>query len=153
MAKNKTLRGNGADLTKASLDGPARTPFRLQDFQSRSWKGAERPAGPPVAHCARALDLPATPVPRMARRCAAHWARRLACEAQLRGAAPFRRGFGLPPTSRAPAAERRGVPGRGSAALSARRSGAAHAREIRCVMSRVRASVRRAVRGEAPDVR
>src|SRR6202158_2749013 len=36
VAKNKTLRGYGADLTKGSSDGPARTPSRLRDFQSRS---------------------------------------------------------------------------------------------------------------------
>src|SRR4051812_36635096 len=36
MAKNKTLRGTDADLTKGSLDGPAMTPSRLRDFQSRS---------------------------------------------------------------------------------------------------------------------
>src|SRR3954469_14402367 len=33
LAKNKTLRGAFADLTKETLDGPARTPSRLRDFQ------------------------------------------------------------------------------------------------------------------------
>ena len=37
MARNKTtLRGKAAGLTKGSLDGPARTPSRLRDSQSRS---------------------------------------------------------------------------------------------------------------------
>src|SRR4051794_4760774 len=43
MKRNKTLHGNGDDLTKASLDGPAGTPSRLRDFQSRSWQRARRP--------------------------------------------------------------------------------------------------------------
>src|SRR3981189_2602039 len=37
-ARNKTLRGTFADLTKGSLDGPAMTPSRLRDSQSRSWR-------------------------------------------------------------------------------------------------------------------
>src|SRR3954453_10041801 len=40
VAKNKTLRGNAGGLTKGSLDGPAMTPSRLRDSQSRS--SAER---------------------------------------------------------------------------------------------------------------
>src|ERR1700694_2726696 len=51
VAKNKTLRGTGADLTKGSLDGPAMTPSRLRDFQNRSSRGARQPAGPPMARC------------------------------------------------------------------------------------------------------
>src|ERR1700704_152046 len=43
--KNKTLRGTFADLTKGSLDGPAATPFRLQDSRSRS--SVAQPAAPP----------------------------------------------------------------------------------------------------------
>src|SRR3954466_12876689 len=44
--RNKTLRGTLADLTKGSLDGPAATPFRLRDFQSRSLARAGQPAAP-----------------------------------------------------------------------------------------------------------
>src|SRR6185369_2640308 len=40
IKKNKTLRGEVADLTKGSSDGPARTPSRLRDFRNRS--SAER---------------------------------------------------------------------------------------------------------------
>src|ERR1700724_2914477 len=50
VTRNKTLRGNGADLTKGSLGGPAMTPSRLRDSQNRSSK-ALRPAGPSGAHC------------------------------------------------------------------------------------------------------
>src|ERR1700676_3238536 len=46
-ARNKTLRGTFADLTKGSLDGPAMTPSRLRDSQSRSWRVL-----PPAARCA-----------------------------------------------------------------------------------------------------
>ena len=52
MAKNKTLRGKDADLTKESSDGPAGTPSRLRDSQSRSSATARRPAEPSVARCA-----------------------------------------------------------------------------------------------------
>src|SRR6185312_5086115 len=53
MAKNKTLRGTDADLTKGSLDGPAGMPSRLQDSQSRSWASAPVPAAaePSTARC------------------------------------------------------------------------------------------------------
>src|SRR6202162_6233297 len=44
VIKNKTLRGNVDDLPKAASDGPARTPSRLQDFQSRSSAAAPQPA-------------------------------------------------------------------------------------------------------------
>ena len=36
VAKNKTLRGTSAGLTKGSLGGPAMTPSRLRDSQNRS---------------------------------------------------------------------------------------------------------------------
>src|SRR5260370_42415949 len=49
VTKNKTLRGTFADLTKATLDGPARTPSRLRDFQSRPCAERERGRG---ARCA-----------------------------------------------------------------------------------------------------
>src|ERR1700681_4014815 len=49
VARNKTLRGTGADLTKGSLDGPAMTPSRLRDFQNRSSAMARRPAAPSIA--------------------------------------------------------------------------------------------------------
>src|SRR5882724_5134040 len=39
--KNKTLRGAFAGLTKGSLDDPARTPSRLRDSQSRSWRAPQ----------------------------------------------------------------------------------------------------------------
>src|ERR1700686_2065532 len=45
--KNKTLRGKVVDLTKGTLGGPARTPSRLRDFQSRSSARVRQPAGPP----------------------------------------------------------------------------------------------------------
>src|SRR5258708_36796109 len=47
--KNQTLRGKGADLTKGSLGGPAKTPSRLRDFQSPSSARARQPAGAPGA--------------------------------------------------------------------------------------------------------
>src|SRR5258708_7356962 len=50
VTRNKTLRGTFADLTKGSSDGPAMTPSRLRDFQSRSSR-VPRPAGPSVARC------------------------------------------------------------------------------------------------------
>src|ERR1700736_2691925 len=50
VTRNKTLRGNGADLTKASLGGPAMTPSRLRDSQNRSSK-ALRPAAALGAQC------------------------------------------------------------------------------------------------------
>src|SRR3977135_2922010 len=50
VAKNKTLRGTGAGLTKGSLGGPAVTPSRLRDFQSRSLQ-ARQPAAPSMARC------------------------------------------------------------------------------------------------------
>src|SRR6185437_7779801 len=56
MAKNKTLRGTDADLTKGSLDGPAGMPSRLQDSQSRSWASA--PGEPSTARCGAAADGP-----------------------------------------------------------------------------------------------
>src|SRR5258706_14016974 len=46
VAKNKTLRGTFAGLTKGSLDGPAMTPFRLRDSQSRYSVTAWQPAAP-----------------------------------------------------------------------------------------------------------
>src|SRR6202045_145488 len=52
VARNKTLRGNFADLTKSSLDGPAVTPSRLRDSQSRSSE-AQQPAAPVVRCGAR----------------------------------------------------------------------------------------------------
>ena len=43
VARNKTtLRGEAAGLTKGSSDGPARTPSRLRDSQSRSLAPARR---------------------------------------------------------------------------------------------------------------
>src|ERR1044072_5752993 len=39
VAKNKTLRGNAGGFTKGSSDGPAMTPSRLRDSQSRSSAG------------------------------------------------------------------------------------------------------------------
>src|SRR5712675_914240 len=49
LAKNKTLRGSfGGGLTKGSSDGPAMTPSRLRDFQTRS-SGARASAVPRYA--------------------------------------------------------------------------------------------------------
>src|SRR3569833_2067906 len=117
VAKNKTLRGNGADLTKASLDGPARRPFRLRDFRIRSWTRAE-PAERPVARYAGAPDLAATLARPTAPRRAARSARRPVCEVQPPGAAPSRRDSGLRTISRAPEAGARRVPARAMAAPS-----------------------------------
>src|SRR5258705_4581637 len=80
-ARKKTLRGNAAGLTKSSLDGPARTPFRLRDFQSRS--SAEPGREPPCAARGRAAVR--------ARPAARHrWA---GGAMRPPGAAPSRRGF------------------------------------------------------------
>src|SRR5258707_4013744 len=48
VAKNNTLRGTVADLTKETLDGPARTPSRLRDSQSRSSRAQARAWAQPL---------------------------------------------------------------------------------------------------------
>src|SRR5580704_15255746 len=69
-AKNKTLRGTDADLTKGSLDGPAGMPSRLPDSQSRSWvtATAPAPAGPSRARCGARRGPPAFRAPPAAHR-------------------------------------------------------------------------------------
>src|SRR5207253_4177686 len=60
--RKNTLRGNAGGLTKTnSLDGPAGTPFRLRDFQSRSF--AARGQAPRGAGRGRAA-VPARPAAR-----------------------------------------------------------------------------------------
>src|ERR1700682_4953544 len=49
VRKNKTLRGTVPDLTKGSLGGPAVTPSRLRDSQTRSSTRGRQPAEPSVA--------------------------------------------------------------------------------------------------------
>src|SRR4051794_5225860 len=132
-ARKNTLRGNAAGLTKSSLDGRARTPFRLRDFQSRSSAVQLRGAGP---RCA--LDAPRAAIraPRAARR------RRLRGGATRPPAdAPSRRGFGrrsiAPEVPAAGAREAAAVPRRAlpraPAAASAVRPRAADASPARCV--------------------
>src|SRR6202049_3389799 len=84
VTKNKTLRGTFADLTKATLDGPARTPFRLRDSQSRS--SAAAPARGP--RCARGGRAAARARPAVQR---AQWR---AGAALLPAAVPSRRDSG-----------------------------------------------------------
>src|ERR1700674_700590 len=88
VAKNKTLRGTFADLTKGSLGGQATRPSRLRDFQNRS--SVRPPAGPSGARCGTAgpVAVPLLPVEQPCRRKAG--------EVPLPAAAPSRRDFGLP---------------------------------------------------------
>src|SRR5436190_24336271 len=79
-------------------------------------------------------------------------------EARLPGVEPFLQDFGPQPRSPARASARRPVPARrpvlarAPEALSEARSGVARVGSgVRCVMSRAKASLRRATRGEAPD--
>src|ERR1700676_4748682 len=53
-ARNKTLRGNRAGLTKGSLGGPAMTPSRLRDSQNRPLAKAKLPGAPSMARCGMA---------------------------------------------------------------------------------------------------
>src|ERR1700736_5814292 len=92
VAKHKTLRGTGADLTKGSLDGPAMTPTRLRDSQSRSLM-----AQPPAASMARCgmlrHGLAAGRAPPAARRPAARRRRRPARGTRGPPAGPSPRAF------------------------------------------------------------
>src|SRR5216684_635229 len=108
VAKNKTLRGTVAGLTKGSLDGPAVTPSRLRDSQSRSSK-ARQPAARSMARCA-ARGLAVVRGPPAARRPAARLRRWPAGEGPPPAVAPSRRDFGPRPTS----------PGAGTAAVGRR---------------------------------
>src|ERR1700722_19616149 len=94
VTKNKTLRGRFAGLTKGSLDDPAVMPFRLPDFQSRSWSKARLPAVLRCAECCGSAVVRERPV---ARRRAARY-RQPAGAAPPPGVAPSRRGSGPPMT-------------------------------------------------------
>src|ERR1700731_249433 len=131
VAKNKTLRGKAAGLTKGSLGGPAMTPSRLRDFQSRSSK-AQQPAVPSMARCEVHRGQAAAPAPPAARGPVFRGRRRRGGEAPPPAVAPSRRDFGPLPTApgkagagAAGAAARRHAPGREPGAPSALRSGAA----------------------------
>src|ERR1700731_5019840 len=110
MAINKTLRGTFADLTKGSLDGPAMTPSRLRDSQSRSWR-VQPPAAPSAARC-EGRGPAAVPAPPAARRRAVHWARRTDGARPPPAAAPSRRDFDR--RSAAGAGARAGAGGEGA---------------------------------------
>src|SRR3954468_12422384 len=100
LTTNKnTLRGKVADLTKGTLDGPAATPFRPQDSQSRSSAEREPERAPRRARAGPAAvrALPAEPPVRPAG------------AGRLRAAAPSRRDFGRPPIARAPGQARAAV--------------------------------------------
>src|SRR5947209_340759 len=89
LARNKnTLRGKVADLTKATLDGPAVTPSRLPDSQSRSSAAQGRALRGAQPAPAAARGRPAVPV-------------RPADAERLRAAAPSRRDSGRRSTARA----------------------------------------------------
>src|SRR6202035_5614514 len=92
VAINKTLRGRGADLTKGALDGPAMTPSRLRDFQSRS--SAKAPPVPPMARGAARGGLAAVRAPPEARRRAVRRCRRAAGATRPPAVAPSRRDSG-----------------------------------------------------------
>src|SRR5258707_3541184 len=94
VAKNKTLRGTGADLTKGSLGGPAMTPSRLRDFQSRSLQ-AWQPAAPSMARCGARRGLAVRGLP-AARRPGARRHRPAARGTPLPTLAPSRAEFGSP---------------------------------------------------------
>src|SRR5581483_1254631 len=93
VARNKTLRGGLAALTKDSLAGRAARPFRLRDYQTRSWPEPARAAAR-AARCAVHCGPRAAPVRRaVPARC------RAGGEARPRAAAPFPQGSGRPTTS------------------------------------------------------
>src|SRR5450755_4617013 len=143
VAKNKTLRGTFAGLTKGSLGGPAMTPSRLRDFQNRS--SVRQPAGPSIARCG--LDgRAAVPVLPAEQPC-----HRQAGEVLLPAVAPSPRDFGPPSTGPASAAAWWRVRAREPGAPLALRSDAPDgAWPARCAMSPATASVRRAARGGVP---
>src|SRR4051794_34410255 len=152
VAKYKTLRGNDADLTKGSLDGPTGTPSRLRDFQSRSWPVAGQSAQ--SAHsllarcCAERRDWQEVPVRPVGRQPSVRRRRRPDAGARLPAVAPFQQDSGplRPEQGRAAGAARR-VPVRAPGALSALRS-AADERASRFSKSHAKASVRRAIPAE-----
>src|SRR5438552_3941989 len=161
--RRKTLRGNLAGLTKtSSSDGPAGTPSRLRDFQSRSFAEQEPRAGP---RCA--VDAPRAAV--RARPAVRH-RRRPGDAMPLPAAAPSRRGFGRRSTAaeEAPAVEAAAVPRRvraqaheAAAAPSAARPPAAGAassarnvaaRNAACAAEPAQRAARAAVRDGHPSV-
>src|SRR3984885_12219360 len=104
VAKNKTLRGKVAGLTKGSLDDPAVTPSRLPDSQSRSWSKVRAPMALPAVRCGGRCGQAATRARPAARRRAVR-CRRRAGEGRPPGVAPSRRDFGPPMTSPEPRPE------------------------------------------------
>src|SRR6516225_6205445 len=93
VARNKTLRGEAASLTKDSLDVRAGTPSRLQGCRTRSLTAA-RPVEVSAARCARPGGPPAAQVRREGRPC-----HRPDGEALPPDVAPSRRDFDPPPTA------------------------------------------------------
>src|ERR1700736_4395682 len=158
VAKHKTLRGTGADLTKGSLDGPAMTPSRLRDFQNRSSR-AGQPAGPPMARCGERCARAAALAPPGARRPVVRRCRLRGGEGLPPAVAPSRRDFGPLPTqpgtgTAGSGAAPRNAPVRVPGAPSELRSGAAGGvSRGRCAKLRAMASALRAARGATPDGR
>ena len=124
MAKNKTLRGKVADLTKETSDGPAGMPSRLPDSQSRSSRRRGAPAAAAVRRCGAGAAgggsgaTGGAPIRGSARRRAG--------AGRLRAAAPSRRDSGRPLDSGGGAGSggrRRRRGGGGAAARSGARIG------------------------------
>src|ERR1700744_1236953 len=86
VAKNKTLRGGPAALTKDSSDGRAARPFRLPDSRTRSLGQAV-----PAVRCGALRGRLAAPVPRVAQP-----RRPVAVEVRPRAVAPSRQDSGPP---------------------------------------------------------
>src|SRR5260221_2673104 len=146
VTRNKTLRGNGADLTKASLGGPAMTPSRLRDSQNRSSK-ALRPEGPSGAHCGARGPAAVRVRPEVQRD------RRSAGAMPLRAAAPSRRDFGPRSAAEVAAAGQRRARARESAAaLAVRSGGAGGGRRARFARGAAGGSGRGAIMGGGPGV-
>src|SRR5690242_14676593 len=95
VARNKTLRGEVASLTKGSLVVRAGTPSRLQDSQIQSSPAVS--ARPQEARAARRARQGARQAVRGRR--AGQPDHRPAGEAPLQAAAPFQQDFGRPPIS------------------------------------------------------
>src|SRR6202042_3148509 len=120
MAKNNTLRGKVADLTKETSDGPARRPSRLPDSQTRSSARPSRPAARPSVRCEARGGAAAARVRPAGRRPEARW-HRAAGEALLPAAAPFRRDFDRRSTATERPQVRAAAPAPGEAAAARRR--------------------------------
>src|SRR5882724_1359192 len=149
VAKNKTLRGKAAGLTKGSLDGPTMTPSRLLDSQTRSSMALQPEEGLRGARCGPRRGPGAVRGPPAAQLC--RW---LAGAGLPQAVAPSRRDFDPLQTRGGPAAAPAGAPVREPAAAWALRSDVGGGvSPVRCATSPAMASARRAAQGEAPDGR